>query len=146
MDKVLNLPQKEIKMRDNEIWDRLRKKFVRHTPEEWVRQHFINYLIDYLNFPEGRMVSEHAVAYNGMKKRCDIAVFGKEMNTQVIVECKAPHIPITEDTFYQIAKYCFSLKANLLVLTNGMEHYCAQINSETGEMKYLPEIPDYKKI
>jgi hypothetical protein len=143
MSEQLNLPKANIRIKSDQIWDRLRKKYVKHTPEEWVRQHFIYYLIDQLNFPEGRMISELKVVYNGMNKRCDIAVFDLEKNPQVIVECKASHIAITENTFYQIAKYAHTLKAQLLIMTNGKNHYCAKINVETGEISYLPEIPTY---
>lgn len=142
----LNLPTANIQTKENQIWDRLRKKYINATPEEWVRQVFIAYLIDHLDFPEGRMVSEYKVVYNQMNKRCDIAVFDQHKNPQVIVECKAPHIKITEDTFYQIAKYAHVLKAHVLILTNGMEHYCALINPENGTVNYLKEIPHYNQL
>ncbi len=141
-----NLPVTEIKLKDDLIWDRLRKKFLKQTPEEWVRQSFISYMIDYLGFPEGRMASEYLVKYNKMNKRCDIVVFDKSLSASVIVECKAPKIKITEDTFYQIAKYAHVLKAKYLILTNGMEHYCALIDSENNSIKYLEEIPKYSAI
>ncbi|MDG1915498.1 MAG: type I restriction enzyme HsdR N-terminal domain-containing protein [Crocinitomix sp.] len=142
----LNLPKAEIQIKDGQIWDRLRKKYLKCTPEEWVRQNFISFLIDQLNFPEGRMVSEYKVVYNNLNKRCDIAVFDGNSNCQVIVECKAPKIKITEDTFYQIAKYANILKAKLLILSNGLEHYCALINSDKGTISYLQEIPAYNQI
>lgn len=142
----LNLPSADIAITNGEIWDRLRKKRLKCTPEEWVRQHFIYYLIDQLGYPEGRMVSEHLVKYNGMNKRCDIALFAGSGNAEVIVECKAPKIKLTEDTFYQIAKYAHVLKAPLLILTNGMDHYCAIINMKEGKMRYLPEIPTYEEL
>ena len=127
-------------MKDDQIWDRLRKKYVRDTPEEWVRQNFIAYLIEHLGYSEGLMASEYQVEYNRMKKRCDIVLFNRERQTMIIVECKAPKIPITEDTFYQIAKYNHGLQASLLILTNGLEHYCALIQDE--KLVYLPEIPN----
>lgn len=146
MQPKLNLPKAEIKVKDDQIWCRLRKKYYKNTPEEWVRQHFIHYLIDHKNFAEGRLVCEHLVVYNGMNKRCDIAVFDEHLKVQLIVECKAPKVALTEDTFYQIARYNKVLNASYLILTNGLEHYCAYIDSEANEMKYLKEIPDYTDL
>ena len=142
---VLNLPKADLKLKDNLIWDVLRKKFVLHTPEEWVRQHFIHHLIHDLNYPIGLMAAEKLVKYNQMLKRCDIVSFSKQLNAMLIVECKAPKIKLTEDTFYQIAKYNFTLKAPLLILTNGLQHIVAHIDSEQNEVKFLEKIPNYKE-
>ena len=142
MNEQLNLPVANVKLKGNQIWDRLRKKYVLCTPEEWVRQHFVAYLIDHLNYPEGRMASEYTVNYNGMKKRCDVVGFNADFSPSFIVECKASSIAITEDTFFQIAKYTRTLQAKMLMLTNGINHYCAIIN-ETG-LRYLEEIPSFK--
>lgn len=139
----LNLPVASIKLKGDKIWCRLRKKFYKNTPEEWVRQNFIHFLIDHKNFPEGRMVSEHLVIYNGMNKRCDIALFNDQLEVDVIVECKAPKIKITEDTFYQVARYNKVLNASFLILTNGHNHYCAFLDLKANEMRYLKEIPNY---
>src|SRR5687768_12229346 len=79
MNPQLNLPQVSLKMKSDQVWDRLRKRYVPFTSEEWVRQHFISYLIDHLGYPEGRMASEFTVAYNGMKKRCDIVCFNSDL-------------------------------------------------------------------
>ena len=133
-------------MKEENVWDELRQKYIKCTPEEWVRQNFIHYLINHLNYPKGRMISEYKVNYNGMNKRCDIAVYDAESNPQFIVECKAPQIKITEDTFYQIAKYTFVLKAPYLILTNGLEHYCAHVDRSSGSIQYLQEIPNYNDI
>ncbi|MCB9223469.1 MAG: type I restriction enzyme HsdR N-terminal domain-containing protein [Crocinitomicaceae bacterium] len=142
----LNLPPANLKIQGTYIWDPLRKKYLKNTPEEWVRQHFIAYLLDHLNYPAGRMVSEYTVDYDGMKKRCDIAIFNSELKVDVIVECKAPHIELNEDTFYQIAKYSRVLQASLLILTNGMNHYCAFIDKKGNELKYLREIPTSEEL
>lgn len=142
----LNLPPYDINVKGDQVWDRLRKKYILNTPEEWVRQNFIHYLILEKGYPEGRMVSEYLVKYNGMNKRCDIAIFDPYMKAISIIECKAPKIKITEDTFYQIAKYAHVLEAPLLILTNGFDHYCALIDRKTGEMKYVPEIPRYTEL
>jgi hypothetical protein len=142
----LNLPLANLKINETRIWDRLRKKYVPLTPEEWVRQHFIAYLVDHLGYPEGRMASEYVVTYNGMKKRCDIVCFDAQLAPLLVVECKAPAVVVTEDTFYQAARYFSSLKTSLLILTNGLQHYCACVDSQSKELRYLPEIPACKDV
>ena len=142
----LNLPENNVRLKDNKIWDRLRKKWYKSTPEEWVRQNFINYLIDVKSYPEGRLVSEHLVKYDGMNKRCDIALFNSDLKVDVIVECKAPKVDLTQDTFYQIARYNKVLLASLLILTNGLHHYCAFVDLKNKELKFLPEIPSFKEL
>lgn len=146
MHPALNLPPAKLKLKTNQVWDRLRKKYVLLTPEEWVRQHFIAYLIDHLGYPEGRMASEYTVDYNGMKKRCDVVAFDENLRPAVIVECKAVSIEISENTFYQIARYASTLKAKLLILTNGMNHYCAKIDVAENKLIYLETIPNYPEI
>jgi len=143
INKPLNLPAANLKLKDNQIWDRLRKKYVKLTPEEWVRQHFIAYMIDHLSYSEGLMASEFTVNYNNMKKRCDIVGFNNDLTPFFIVECKAPSVEITEDTFYQIAKYTSTLKAKMLILTNGMNHYCAKIDEKENRLIYLEGIPKF---
>ncbi len=146
MHPALNLPPAKLKLKTNQVWDRLRKKYVLLTPEEWVRQHFIAYLIDHLGYPEGRMASEYTVDYNGMKKRCDVVAFDELLRPVVIVECKAVSIEISENTFYQIARYASTLKAKLLILTNGLNHYCAKIDVTENKLIYLETIPNYTEI
>lgn len=142
----LNLPEYKLRIKDETIWDPLRKRYLKLTPEEWVRQNFIQYLIQHKLYPPGLMVSEHIVDYNGMKKRCDIAVYNTSKKVDMIVECKAPDIALTEDTFYQIAKYTNILQAPLLVLTNGIQHYCAHIDKAAGEIRFLTKIPDMSEM
>lgn len=140
----LNLPETNLRIKQQEVWDRLRKKYVALTPEEWVRQHIIAYLIDHLNYPEGRMASEYTLNYNGMKKRVDLVCFDEHLAPIVLVECKASTVTISQDTFYQAARYASSLKAKLLILSNGINHFCAHINSKENKLDYLPNIPSYK--
>ncbi len=142
----LNLPPLKIPANSPTLFCILRKKKLKNTPEEWVRQHFINYLIHHLGYPAGRLVSEFSVNYNGMNKRCDIALIKGIQQAELIVECKAPKIKLTEDTFYQIAKYTHVLKAPLLILTNGIQHYCAILDAKNNAMRYLPEIPSYAEF
>ncbi len=136
----LNLPKAMLKFKGDLIWDILRKKYVNHTPEEWVRQHFVHYLINELGYPSSLMASEKLVKYNNMSKRFDIVAFSNTLKTLMIVECKAPEIKLTEDVFYQIAKYNFTLKAPLLILTNGIQHIAAYIDVKNQEVKYLEKM------
>jgi hypothetical protein len=142
---TLNLPKANLKLKDNTIWDVLRKKYVKHTPEEWVRQHYIHYMVNVLNYPLSLMASEKLVKYNNMSKRCDIVAFSNQLNTLIIVECKAPKIKLTADTFYQISKYNFTLNSPLLILTNGLEHIVAQISPSENEIIFLDSIPSYQE-
>jgi len=146
MHQPLNLPPAHLKQKADQIWDPLRRKYIKCTPEEWVRQHFISFLVTEKNYPIGRMVSEYKVVYNGMNKRCDIAIFDEKSRPIVLVECKATHIKITEDTFYQVAKYAHILKAPLLILTNGLRHYAALVDPLEGRITYLEEIPSKKEL
>lgn len=142
---MLNLPKTQLKLKDDLIWDVLRKKYFKNTPEEWVRQHYIHYLINQLDYPISLMASERLVKYNNMSKRCDIVALSNQLDPIMIVECKAPYIKLTEDTFYQIAKYNFTLKAPLLVLTNGLQHIVAHIDGSKNEIIFLDKIPTYKE-
>ena len=94
----LNLPKADLKLKKDTIWDILRKKYVLNTPEEWVRQHYIHYMVNILNYPYSLMASERLVKYNGLSKRCDIVAFSNQLKPILIVECKAPKIKITEET------------------------------------------------
>jgi len=138
----LNLPKANLKLNDNQIWDVLRQKYVLHTPEEWVRQHFIHFLIE-LGYSKNLMASEKLVKYNNMSKRCDIVAFNNKNETLLIVECKAPHIKLTQDTFYQIAKYNSVLNAKYLILTNGIHHIIAFVDKQKNEISFLKEVPKF---
>ena len=143
----LNLPKIDIKSKlvneSIQIFDIVRKNFFALTPEEWVRQHVIHYLIFNKKYPKGLMQIEKLIKYNNLKTRADIVAFNKNANPILLVECKAPSIKIDKDAFDQIAKYNFTLKAKYLFVTNGLKHYCCEMNYITGEKKFLKEIPDY---
>ena len=143
----LNLPKVALKTKSVEgtiqVFDVIRKKYFVLTPEEWVRQHFIHYLNTEKNYPMGLMGVEKMVKYNALKTRADIVLYTTEGKAKMIVECKAPNVKITQDTFNQIAKYNSQLKVKYLVVTNGMKHYCCKMDYETNEIKFLEEIPTY---
>lgn len=150
MIQELNLPKAELRLKKEgglvKILCLIRNQFLVCTPEEWVRQHYLSYLINDKNYPKGQIASEYALAYNGLKKRADIVVFNKEGNPIVIVECKAPKIKISEDTFFQIAQYQSQLRVPFLVMTNGLNHFNCFVSIEENPLKYIPEIPDYQTL
>ena len=125
------------------IFDLVRKKYLLLTPEEWVRQNFIHYLNKEKKYPLGLMGVEQMVKYNSLKTRADIVMYNTEGKANIIVECKAPDVKITQDTFNQIAKYNSQLKVKYLLVTNGMNHYCCKMDYESNRITFLEEIPSY---
>lgn len=146
----LNLPTYETKLREQDgkpqILDPLRKCYVALTPEEWVRQHFVNYLCTSKAFPAALMANEVQIALNGMKRRCDTVVYDKELRPRVIVEYKAPTVKITKDVFAQISRYNLTLKVDYLIVSNGLKHYCCRMDYERNSYTFLQEIPGYSTI
>ncbi len=146
----LNLPKYTFKTkRENDsifIFDRCRQKFVALTPEEWVRQNMVEYIIQAKNFPPARIANEVTVVINGMNKRSDSVIYDKEMRPRVILEYKAPSVKITQKVFDQIATYNFELDVDLLIVSNGLEHYCCKMDKENKKYYFLKEIPDYQQL
>lgn len=144
---ILSLPIYKLKMKsDGEktyIFDVVRKKYLLLTAEEWVRQNFIHYLNKEKKYPLGLMGVEQMVKYNSLKTRADIVMYNTEGKANIIVECKAPDVKITQDTFNQIAKYNSQLKVKYLLVTNGMNHYCCKMDYESNRITFLEEIPSY---
>jgi len=126
-----------------QVFDVIRKKYFVLTPEEWVRQHFIHYLNNEKNYPMGLMGVEKMIKYNALKTRADIVLYTREGKAKMIVECKAPNIKITQDTFNQIAKYNFKLKVEYLVVTNGIQHFCCRMDYENNSISFLDDIPTF---
>ena len=146
----LNLPQYEINITEKDgkrlIFDFLRRKYVALTPEEWVRQHFTHYLVEHKGYPKGLLGNEIELHIGDKKLRCDTLLYNKETQPRMIIEYKAPTIPIQQKTFDQIAAYNLLLKVDYLVISNGLEHYCCQMDYEEGKYHFLPDIPDYEKL
>ncbi len=144
----LNLPSYPFRIKNNEkhylIFDEIRKKYIVLTPEEWVRQHYIHFLLKEKNYPTSLVAVEKQFTINNLKKRTDILVFSREGTVNIIVECKAPHIKITQETFDQIARYNLKLNANYLIVTNGLEHYYCKLDTENETYVFLKDIPTYK--
>ena len=148
--RTLNLPdyQFNIKKNDNSfiILDTLRRRWVALTPEEWVRQNFVRFLIEERQFPAALMNNEISLTQNGIKRRCDTLVANRDGKPLVIIEYKAPTIQVTQKTFDQIVRYNMVLKANYLIVSNGMNHYCCKIDYENNSYSFLSEIPCYSEL
>ena len=142
----LNLPSYNFSVKDGEIFDIIRKKYVRLTPEEWVRQHFVRFLIEEKGFPQSLMSTETALRLFNTVKRTDITVFSNSGDVVAVVECKAPAVEINQSTFSQIARYNIKLQARFLMLTNGLTHYCIKLDKDTKKYEFLKEIPKYNEL
>lgn len=143
----LNLPQVPLRIENMDgnlkVFDILRKKYVALTPEEYVRQTFVNYLISHFNYPKSLMANEISIKVNGSSKRCDTVVYNKELKPLLIVEYKAPTVEINQSVFDQIVRYNMELRAKYLVVSNGLRHYCCLIDYLNDTYHFLPVIPDY---
>ena len=148
----LNLPPFPIKLRCDEngiqrVFDRLRQRWIKLTPEEWVRQHFTNYLIEHKHYPASLLANEVSLPLNGTTRRCDTVLYHREgLRPRLIVEYKAPHVSITEAVFRQICSYNSALRADYLIVTNGIDHYVCYINKQQHSIHYLPQIPDFTEL
>ena len=144
----LNFPRFSFRFKNSKnklaIFDEIRKKFVILQPEEWVRQHCVHFLMGLKNYPKSLINVEKEIVLNDLKKRYDILVFNPNGSIHLVVECKAPNVKITQDTFDQIARYNMTLNATYLMVTNGINHYYCQIDSENKRYVFLEEIPEYK--
>lgn len=147
----LNLPQYNINVKplsdgSRLIFDRLRGKYVTLTPEEWVRQHFVAFLIEHKGYPVGLMANEVALSLNGTSRRSDTVVYDSTAKPLVIIEYKAPSIKISQKTFDQIIRYNMVFKAPYLIISNGLTHYCCHIDFENRSYHFLEGIPHYTSL
>ncbi|MCX6281364.1 MAG: type I restriction enzyme HsdR N-terminal domain-containing protein [Bacteroidetes bacterium] len=147
----LNLPEYPFRVRTNrdgkqEIHDPVRKRFVRLTPEEWVRQHFLNFMVIHHKYPASLIHVEASLTYNRLAKRSDIVVYGNQGKPLMAIECKAPSILIDQQVFDQLAMYNFTLKVSYLVLTNGIQHYVCRMEPSVGRYDFLKEFPEYNEL
>lgn len=147
----LNLPPFDIKVRTTpegrDVFDPLRRRWVRLTPEEWVRQHFCNYLVHHRGYPATSLGNEVGVNVGGVSRRCDTLLYRREGATpRMIVEYKAPSIPITESVFTQIQSYNSVLRADYLVVSNGLQTFCLHMDYIAQQATFLPEVPAYTDL
>ena len=146
----LNLPTYECRLREQngrqQIFDVLRRRYVALTPEEWVRQHFVHYLIEHKGYPKGLLANEVDLRVGEKHLRCDTVLYDKALHPKIIVEYKAPDIAITQKVFNQITVYNMLLHVDYLIVSNGMQHYCCQMDYEQNRYKFLSDIPNYDQL
>jgi hypothetical protein len=146
----LHLPPYPFKITDQNgqltLFDVIRKKNIVITPEEWVRQHYVQYLINQKHYPKTLIKLEGGHKLHGMAKRSDIVVYNSTGEKILLVECKAPSVPIDQKTFDQVARYNMVHKVKLLAVTNGLQHYYCRIDFEDRGYKFIEELPIYKDI
>ncbi len=144
----LNLPEFDLPLRcqakQAQVWDRLRGKWVALTPEEWVRQHFVNFLIEHRQYPAAWMANEVGIEHNGCRRRCDTIVYDHCAQPIAVVEYKAPEVAITPRVFDQIVRYNMVLHVSVLMVSNGMAHYCCRIAGDNYQ--FLKDIPRYGEL
>ena len=145
----LHLPPYPFKITDQNgqltLFDVIRKKNIIITPEEWVRQHYVQYLINQKHYPKTLIKLEGGHKLHGMAKRSDIVVYNSAGEKILLVECKAPGVPIDQKVFDQVARYNMAHKVNLLAVTNGLQHYYCRIDFENRDYKFIEELPGYKE-
>ena len=146
----LNLPAYNFRIiKKNEkpfIFDDLRKKFVALTPEEWVRQHFIRFLIEVKHYPASLIAIEKQLIINGLKKRCDAVVYNRNGEPLIIIEFKAATVSIAQQTFDQAAVYNSKLKVDYFIISNGLKHYCCRLEKDVLQYNFLDDIPDFDTL
>lgn len=146
----LNLPSFNIKLQGTQehphVFDILRRRYVALTPEEWVRQNFIHYLIESLNYPATLLANEMRLQVGQKQLRADSVLFDTELKPRMIIEYKAPNIAITQKVFDQISAYNLMLHADYLIVSNGMRHYCCKMDYDNNRYLFMDHIPKYEEI
>ncbi len=147
----LNLPAFDVLIRREaggllQIYDRLRDKYVALTPEEWVRQHFVNFLIEHKRYPASLMANEVGLKQNGCRRRCDTIVYDRCARPVAIVEYKSPEIAITNRVFDQIVRYNMVLNVGVLMVSNGLSHYCCRCLPQEDKYVFLREVPAWEQL
>ena len=141
----LNLPPFDYKIIEKDskpfIFDVIRRQYVALTPEEWVRQHFVHFLISHKGYPQALMANEVQLKLNGMSRRCDTVIYDRTLRPRIIVEYKAPTVNITQQVFDQICRYNMVLQVEYLIVSNGLAHYCCKMDYTTRSYTFLREVP-----
>ncbi len=138
--RVSGTPQKPL------IFDRLRRRYVALTPEEWVRQHFVNFLTGHKGYPEALLANEVTLGMGDKQLRADTVLYGKDLSARMIIEYKAPTVPLSQKVFDQISVYNMLLKVDYLVVSNGLQHYCCRMDYGNKSYVFLDDIPDYSML
>ena len=146
----LNLPRYEISVKRNgerlTIFDFLRRRHVALTPEEWVRQHFVHFLVEHKGYPKGLLANEVELSVGEKNLRCDSILYDPSLKPRMIVEYKAPSVIVTQKVFQQIATYNLLLHVDYLVVSNGLTHYGVKMDYDNQKYLFLDDIPDYKNL
>lgn len=144
----LNFPSYSFRFKNSEnkvsIFDEIRKKFIILTPEEWVRQHVVRFLLEEKKYPKSLINVEKVLTVNGLRKRYDVVVFNSDGSILVLIECKAPEIKTAQATFDQISRYNITLNAEFLMVTNGLNHYFCKMDFENEKYEFLNDLPNYE--
>ncbi len=148
--KQLQFPSYSFRFKNSEnkvaIFDEIRKKFIIITPEEWVRQHVVQFLLQDKKYPKSHINVEKLLKINDLNKRYDVVVYNPDGSIFILVECKAPEIKISQHTFDQIARYNMTLNAEYLMVTNGLNHYFCKMDYESKKYDFLSELPEYQSL
>ncbi|VBB43448.1 conserved hypothetical protein [uncultured Paludibacter sp.] len=146
----LNLPAYQFRIKQdkksNLILDTFRKRYVKLTPEEWVRQNFLEFLAQEKGFSKALMAVETQLTVNTMKKRCDAVFYDIQGNPSIILEFKAPNVEITQSVFDQVAVYNSKLNVKYFIVSNGMVHYFCRVNTENAQYEFFNGIPSYEEF
>ncbi len=150
MCQSLSFPHLEVMVRNlgaqKQIFDFVRRRWLKYTPEEWVRQNVVHYLVKYKNVPASLLAIEMPIKLNQMERRCDIVVFNNKGKPAMVVECKAPDVKLAQKTIDQAGRYNITLKAPYLMVTNGLNHYAFSIDFDNECTTALKSIPDYDSL
>jgi len=143
----LNLPKYNFRLKEENkiiyIFDQFRKKYLVLTPEEWVRQNFIRFLVEEKKYPVSLISIEVGLKYNTLQKRADVLIYNTLGQPYLMIECKAPGVKISQETFHQIAIYNMSFRVSYLVVTNGLDHFCCSMDYTTNTYHFLREVPEF---
>jgi len=146
--KKLNFPSYNFRLKNSEnkthIFDEIRKKFVLLQPEEWVRQHCLNFLIQEKKYPASLINVEKQIKLNELSKRYDIVIYNNDGSVHCIVECKAPNVNINQNTFDQITRYNIELSCPFLMISNGLDHYFCKVNDKKKHIDFIEKLPEYR--
>ncbi len=146
--KQLQFPTYSFRFKNSEnkvaIFDEIRKKFIIVTPEEWVRQHVVQFLLQDKKYPKSHINVEKLLKINGLNKRYDVVVYKPDGNITILIECKAPGVKISQSTFDQIARYNMTLNADYLMVTNGLNHYFCKMDYQNEKYDFLKDLPEYQ--
>ena len=146
----LNLPAFDAKIAarngKNVIFDVIRRRYVALTPEEWVRQHFVHFLLAHKGYPQALMANEVQVQLNGTKKRCDTVLYRRDLTARMIVEYKAPSVKITQEVFNQVYRYNTVLRVKYLTVCNGRQLFCCRVDYDANKAVFLKDVPCYDDL